>query len=445
MILRKGFFKDFGTIIKLPEMRAFWGAVIILLTLLVIAEFNLSPTLFLISGVAVLGVIFLTFFSIFAAVAKSQSLSLERNQFKSIMVTMEDSLIAYDQNFVLLFFNPAAERLFKISAKEFLGSKITPKLAENSDYRRLAQVIFPSLAPSMVSRSSAGKYPQVVDLSFDNPYMELRTVTSPVIDDGGNPIGFMKIVRNRTHEASLAKEKDEFVTLASHQLRTPLTHIIWALEALNKEESLSPETKELTQNAFGAAIQLRTIVEDLLNISRIEEGRFGYAFEKIDTSAFLEGLLKPAAENAKNLGIKIYFNRPEEALPELMIDPKKLSMVFTNLVDNAINYNVKNGEIIVSVKKSQEGPYVEVSVKDTGIGIPPEEVKKLFTKFFRASNAIKSVAGGSGLGLYIAQNIIRAHGGGMSVESELGRGSTFSFTLPTDPTLIPTKEVATEY
>ncbi len=101
--------------------------------------------------------------------------------------------------------------------------------------------------------------------------------------------------------------------------------------------------------------------------------------------------------------------------------------------------------MIVSVKKLTDAPYVEISVRDTGIGIPPEEVQKLFVKFFRASNALKFATEGSGLGLYIAQNIVRAHGGSMRVESELGRGSIFSFTLPTDYSLIPPKEVPLEY
>jgi signal transduction histidine kinase len=297
----------------------------------------------------------------------------------------------------------------------------------------------------MITRSPAGKYPQVVDLSFDDPYLELRTFTSPIIDDAGNLSGFMKIIRDRTREVSLAKEKSEFVTVTSHQLRTPLTHIVWALESINKEESLGAEVKALAENAYAAANQLRTIVEDLLNISRIEEGRFGYQFQKANILEFVENILNAAAPNARQLGIKIYFNRPEEAIPDLAIDPQKLSMALTNLVDNAIRYNVKNGEVIVGLKKAEKGPYVEISVRDTGIGIPPEEIKKLFVKFFRATNALKFATEGSGLGLYITQNIVRAHGGSMNVESEVGRGSTFSFTLPTDPTLIPPKEVPLEY
>lgn len=445
MAKKDGIFKNFGLVAKLPEMRAFWFALVILIALFALDAFSLSTIPLAIDAGATVVVILLTFISISRAAKNWRSVSLERNQLRSIVGAMDDALIVYDQNFTVLFFNPASEKLFHIVSADFLGNRIEPKLAENPTYRRLAQVIFPSLAPSMISRSPAGKYPQVVDLSFDNPYMELRTFTSPIIDEGGQLLGFMKIVRDRTREVSLAKEKGEFVTVTSHQLRTPLTHIVWALEAITKEAGISAESKAMAENAFVAANQLRTIVEDLLNISRIEEGRFGYQFQKVDLLKFVEGILEAAAPNARQLGIKIYLNRPEDALPEVTMDVQKLSMALTNLIDNGIRYNVKNGELIVTVANLPNQPFVQISVKDTGIGIPPEEIQKLFVKFFRASNALKFATEGSGLGLYITQNIIRAHGGNMNVESEVGRGSTFSFTLPTDPTLIPPKEVPLEY
>ncbi len=391
------------------------------------------------------GAIFLVYDLILKAGATTSGVSLERNQLKSIISTMDDALLVYDQNFKVLFLNGSSERLFGLKSADFVGKQIDPKLAENSVLRRLVQVVFPSLAPSMISRSPSGKYPQVVDLSFDDPYLELRTFTSPITDESGNLVGFMKIIRDRTREVSLSKEKTEFVTVTSHQLRTPLTHVVWGLEAITKEPTLSPEMSALAQNAYASAIQLREIVEDLLNISRIEEGRFGYQFQKMNLFGFIEEILKPASETARQLGIKILFDRPAEQLPEVTIDPQKLSMVLSNLIDNAIRYNVKNGEVIVSAKKLSDAPYVEISVRDTGIGIPPEEVQKLFVKFFRASNALKFATEGSGLGLYIAQNIVRAHGGSMRVESELGRGSIFSFTLPVDTSLIPPKEVPLEY
>lgn len=440
-----GYFRNLSAVSGFPEMRSFWWILVLSLAAFAVSAFLLNPVFLAAEAVLIFSSVVIALLSLYKAAEKRLNLSLEKNQLRSIMATMDDGLVVYDQNFSLLFINPSAARTFTVAPEKVLGTKIEPRLAEDPGLRRFAQMIFPSLAPSMISRSPAGKNPQVVDLSFEDPYLEIRTFTSPIIDEKGALLGFMKIIRDRTREVSLAKEKSEFVTVTSHQLRTPLTHIVWAIESLTKDTSMSPEAKSLAENAMQAASELRNIVEDLLSIARIEEGRFGFQFQKTNLLQFVDEILSGAAPSARQLGIKLYFNRPQEPIPEMMIDPQKLSMAFTNLVDNAIRYNVKNGEVVVGVKKLEDGPYIEVSVHDTGIGIPPEELKKLFGKFFRASNALKFATEGSGLGLYITQNIIRAHGGGMKVESEMGRGSTFSFTLPTDPTLIPPKEVPLEY
>ena len=125
----------------------------------------------------------------------------------------------------------------------------------------------------------------------------------------------------------------------------------------------------------------------------------------------------------------------------LTLDPQKLGVAISNLIDNAVKYNVQNGEVIIGIERLKDKPYVQISVKDTGLGISPEAMSNLFTKFFRAENAVKSVPDGIGLGLYIAKNIIQRHGGEIRAESQVNRGTTFYFTLPTDPKLVPAKEI----
>ncbi len=364
--------------------------------------------------------------------------------FKGIVLGIEDALLAYDASFRILFFNPAAEKLFKLEAKEVVGHTSQPQDAEKFDWRLLTQVMFPSLAPVMALRSESGVVPQVVDLSFTESTLELRVTTSPVKDPQGNTFGFVKVVRDRTRELSLIKAKNEFITVASHQLRGPITNINWGLESLSRDQTLSKESRSLVVNSLAASRELQKIIEDLLNIARIEEGHFGYTFEPVSLTQFVEHLLGEILPRAQEQGMRIYFDRPKEALPQVYVDSRKLSMVLLNLFENAIRYNVKNGDITVKVEKVPDTPFVKVSVKDTGIGIPPNDVQKIFTKFFRADNALKTQTEGSGLGLYIAKNIVRAHGGQIGVLSELGRGSTFYFTLPTDHSMIPPHEVPVE-
>ncbi len=363
---------------------------------------------------------------------------------RAIILAMEDALIVYDENFFVRLVNPAAERLLGIRNADIANTQLSPKQAEDPSLRRLVQIIFPTLAPTLTPRSKSGEYPQVVDISFTDPYLELRTITSPVADDG-RVVGFTKIIRDRTREVSLAQSKTEFITVASHQLRTPITNLEWTLETIAGDPGMPETLKEIVQGALVSVKQLHGIVEDLLSITKIEEGRFGYNFQEVDLNAFLQQFLGNVLPQAKRLGISLYYDPPAGELPKVRIDVQKVSMIVQNLVDNAIRYNVQNGSVTVGLTPQPNAPYLEVTVKDTGIGIPAEAAQKLFTKFFRAPNAAASVTDGSGLGLYIAKNIVTAHGGQIWVESEMGRGSVFHFTLPTDPSLIPPKEVPLEF
>ena len=119
------------------------------------------------------------------------------------------------------------------------------------------------------------------------------------------------------------------------------------------------------------------------------------------------------------------------------MDPIRIKLVLEILVDNAIKYNVKNGEVRIRLRRLEDKPFLAVSVEDTGIGIAPKEMSKVFTKFFRSPRVVKKETTGTGLGLYLAKNIIQRHGGKIWVKSELNRGSTFTFTLPLDPSYIP--------
>jgi signal transduction histidine kinase len=371
--------------------------------------------------------------------------SSDQDMLRAIVVGIEDALIVYDENFVVRLMNPAAEHLLGIPPAELIGTVLSPKSAEDPKLRRLTQIIFPTLAPSIIPRSRSGEYPQVVDISFEDPTLELRTTTSPIAAQGSRIAGFMKIIRDRTREVSLAKAKIEFITVASHQLRTPITNLEWSIETLIGDPTLSVESKGILDNAMLSAKELHSIVEDLLNITKIEEGHFGYNFVDTDLVEYAKKLLADILPQAKRVGISLFFDPPPTALPHVQIDLLKISMVFRNLLDNAIRYNVESGSVTVAIAQQANMPYLEVTVKDTGIGIPAEQAPKLFTKFFRADNAVKAVADGSGLGLYIIKNIVQAHGGQIWVESELNRGSVFHFTLPIDPTLIPPKEVSLEY
>jgi len=425
---------------KLPEMRLFWFFLPFLLTLFIIDLIYL-PQILVFAVLAiflVLGAIVLV--NNLRLARSNLEIKIERNELKSIIANLKDGVIAYDPNFKILIFNKAAEEIFSLKSGEVLGKYFAPETAREPKFKLLSQAIFPSLAPLVVRRSEPGEYPQIMDISFNESDMSLRVATDKITDLSGQLLGFVKIIRDRTREIKLLKSKMEFIATVSHQLRTPATATHWAIEELSKQK-LSEEQKPIIETALGAVSKLVKTINDMLDVSKIEEGEFGYQFENVEFISFIEDIIRDMEPLAKQFNVKIYFEKPAEQSIALSLDRQKMSIVVANLIDNAIKYNVANGEVIVKIEHLKDEPYLEVSVKDTGVGIPEKDIKKLFTKFFRSENTTKFATEGSGLGLYIAKNIINRHGGKIWAESEINRGSIFHFTLPTDPKLIPSKEI----
>jgi signal transduction histidine kinase len=298
-------------------------------------------------------------------------------------------------------------------------------------------VIFPSLAPVLVLRSKEGEDPIVEDISFSNPDLFLRVYSSKIYNEKGEPQFFIKMIYDETAEVNLLKSKDEFITIASHQLRTPLNELRWALESIISDVSLKDNIKEILNHSLSSVRRLSSLVENILNISKIEEGKWEYNFEAVNFVEFVKDILNEIGPQIKKLNLNLYFKEPEVELPQIYIDKQKLYMAIFNLLDNAAKYNVENGKIFVEIKIAEDNRFIETTIKDTGIGISGEELKNLFTKFFRSKSSEKIHTEGSGLGLYITKKIIETHGGKITIDSEEGRGTTVVFYLPINPDLIP--------
>lgn len=407
--------------------------------------------LFFYSSILILGVLFfIGLVGSIGVVFSLKSLSNQQDEFlrdlgqaSRIVSDIDMAVVGYGTDFKINLWNPSAENLFNIKEKDILGVAITPASISDPRFKILVQTIYPSLAPSVVKKTDPGTYPQIININFSDPELDLTTVTDRLVDEAGNVVAFVKIIRNRTREISLLRSKSDFITVAAHQLRTPITAVHWTFETLRSSPSINPSDKELIDNGMEVSIKLVKIVNDLLDASKIESGKFGYEFSSIDIVSFIDDILKGAATLAKQFSVSLYFDRPKEPII-IPTDPQKLSMAVTNLIDNAIKYNVKNGQVTVKIEPYPGKPYVQLSIKDTGIGIPEEDVKKLFTKFYRGSNVVKEQTDGSGLGLFITKNIITRHGGNIAIESILGRGTTFYIVLPTDMNLIPPREISSE-
>lgn len=363
-----------------------------------------------------------------------QKLALfEQQVLAALMQGIDEALIVYDADFIILSFNARAEDVFNLKAVDIIGVRFSLDAAQDARFRLLSPVMYSSLAPTVIARSLPGINPHVITVILSDPHREFTVSTHQISDGSNGALGFVKIVRDATREAELRKSKGDFITIAAHQLRTPATALGWTLENLEKDPSLTPAVKEIVRGGRGAAQNLLAIIANLLNATQIEDGRFGYELQPLDLISFLDGLLSASMTVARHYNVNVYFERP--AAPPIMVsaDVLKLSLAVTNILDNAIKYNVSGGKVVGGVQVKDGN--AEVFIRDTGVGIPPDDMPKLFEKFFRADNAKKTAIEGLGLGLYLAKNIIESHKGKMWVESTLGKGSTFYFTLPLLPTI----------
>jgi len=223
--------------------------------------------------------------------------------------------------------------------------------------------------------------------------------------------------------------KDEFISMASHQLRTPLTSMKGYVSMVLDGEAgpITPPQKSMLQQAFNSSQRMVYLISDLLNVSRIRTGKFIISNKKTDLCQVVESELNQLDEVATARGIRFIFNKPQN-FPILMLDETKIRQVVMNFLDNAVYYTPKGGRITVELKATDK--IIEYLVTDTGLGVPKEDQPNLFTKFYRAQNARKMRPDGTGLGLYMARKVIVAQGGTILFSSVEGEGSTFGFSFP---------------
>lgn len=228
----------------------------------------------------------------------------------------------------------------------------------------------------------------------------------------------------------LDKAKSEFISIASHQLRTPLTAIKGYLSLVVEGSygQVDDSVKNALQKAYGANERLILLVEDLLNASRIESGRMKYDLADVHLEDLVSQSCDSLALKAEDEGLFLKVNAQKNPLPVFHVDGNKVREVISNFIDNAIKYTEKGG-VVVGFESDSES--VRVVVSDTGIGVPEDEIPYLFKKFSRGKNTSRLNATGTGLGLFVAKNIIEAHGGKVWVESDgTGKGSRFYIQLP---------------
>lgn len=235
-------------------------------------------------------------------------------------------------------------------------------------------------------------------------------------------------VNEKLHE--LDKAKSNFISIVAHQLRTPLSGVKWTLNMVLSGTfgPLTVEQKTFLMKCYESNERMIMLINDMLGADRIDSDKLKYNFIPAHIGDLVDNILFELTAAVKKKKLRVNFINNNRNLPHVLVDNEKMRAAIQNLLENAIKYTLEGGQIDIDFIVL-EG-FLQVSIADTGIGIPPADQKSIFNRFFRARNALKVETDGSGLGLYIARGIIEKHGGKIWFNSESGKGTTFYFTIP---------------
>jgi signal transduction histidine kinase len=340
---------------------------------------------------------------------------LERDKTVRIVNNFTDGLIIINEKNEITSINPEAIKILGINTNSIINKHI-----QSLEFFPKAKILFLALKTknNYILRKK-------IELSKDL-IIELSII--PLSLEKNN-IGYIVVLHDISREETVEKMKTEFVSLAAHQLRTPLSIINWSMNMLKNGEfgKLTKKQTEVIENAFNNNKRLISLVNDLLDVTHIEEGIYLYKITMSDVKEIVLLAIEGYKEEIKKRRIKIEL-KELNILPKIMIDAVKIRLVIQNFIDNAIKYSPEGVNVVITLKSDENN--LELKIQDFGFGISKDQQQKIFTKFFRGDNAIKTKEIGSGLGLFLSKNIIEAHGGKIWFESQENTGTSFYFSLP---------------
>lgn len=351
----------------------------------------------------------------------------EKNKIDAILHSIGDGVFVVDSHLKITMFNQIAANISGFPIEEAIGKRYDQVL--RFIYEKDNTVNDKFIKEAMATGKIKEMFNHTILIRKDGSKTAVADSAAPLLSKDKKVIGCVIVFRDVTKERDVDRMKTEFISLASHQLRTPLSAMKWFGEMLLNGDGgkLNKEQESFVKNIYDSNERMIALVDALLNISRIESGRIIIDPEPTDLGKLVEGVIKELQvkinEKKQNLTVSIH-----SQLPLINIDPKLIRNVYMNLISNAVKYTPEKGEISVFI--SRKGSEVISQVTDTGYGIPKNEQSKLFKKFYRATNIVQRETDGTGLGLYMAKAIVDSSGGKMWFKSQESKGSTFWFSLP---------------
>jgi len=329
---------------------------------------------------------------------------------------LTDGLLIFNAQNKLILLNPQAEKIFEVKEKKVLGKSIL----ELNHFRNL------NLLVTLLGGGIKEFFRKEIEIR-KNFVLEVTII--PVIKSGKR-LNTLVILHDVSKEKLSDKMKSEFVTLAAHQLRTPSSAVKWSLQTLFAGDlgELNQKQKEIITKACKANDKIIKLIKELLNLAQIEGGKYLSKLALTNIEDIIQLVIDFNEKRIKEKKIRFEFKKPKEQLPPVMLDIERMKIAVSNIFDNALKYSMPGDKVSICLKNNKKE--IEVQIQDAGLGIPQSQQEKVFTKFFRGVNIMKVDTEGTGLGLYIAKNIIETHGGKIWFKSRQNKGSTFYFTIP---------------
>lgn len=337
----------------------------------------------------------------------------ERRKLTSVLAYMTDGVIATDREGMIILMNDRAEEMMSVSRETVLGTSLN-KILQFSEEKTWDDVY-------------NGPDSMILDLSDDHQTFIIRVNFSIIHKEDGPINGLIAVLHDITEQEQLEQERREFVVNVSHELRTPLTTMRSYLEALQdgalQDPEIAPRFLSVTQNETERMIRL---VNDLLQLSKMDKKEYRLEFTEVNFVEMFDHILD-RFEMSKRDNIEIMRQLPRVAI-YTQVDKDKMTQVLDNIISNAIKYSPDGGRI--TARCWTIGKKIRISISDEGVGIPKNNLSKIFDRFYRVDKARSRQLGGTGLGLAIAKEMIHAHHGDIWAESKWGQGTTIYFTLP---------------
>jgi PAS domain S-box-containing protein len=358
---------------------------------------------------------------------------------EAILASTGDALMACDKEGQITLFNRMAETLTGFSATEVIGLRYDHfvKFVRESDETPINDFIAEAIQNGKATKMTN----HTLLTRKDGSKTPVADSAAPIKDSNGVLVGCVVVFRDVTREREIDRAKTEFVSLASHQLKTPPTAVKWITEMLIEDDTgnLTKKQKKYLEDVYSKNEQMIKLVNSLLDVSRIELGTFSISPTLIDINSLIQSVVTELARETtdKKLHIQEKYSRQK---PTVRADDRLIRMVFTNILTNAIQYTPPGGEISIEILLKRKGEAsgekkitkdsVVCMIADSGCGIPREQQGKIFTKLFRADNAQKNYTHGTGLGLYLVKMILDNIGGTIWFHSEENKGATFYIAIP---------------